>query len=134
MAKEIEWPDAERRRQLAGKEPFFYGCIGFIDGTLLRIHRPSNIGEHLSRRYYTRRKKIYGFNNTIAVDHDGLIIYIDPGYAGSYHDITILRQSELYRNWRDYFTVGEQDYFEYLLGDRKYDRGVPFINSESVLR
>lgn len=120
MAKEIEWPIIERRRDLARKEPFFYGCIGFIDGTLVKIHRPTNISEHLSRRYYTRRKKIYGFNNTIAVDHDGLIIYIDPGYAGSYHDITILRQSDLYRNWRNYFTVDEGEYFEYLLGDRKY--------------
>jgi hypothetical protein len=118
MSNEMQWPNQQRRRELVRREPFFYGGIGFIDGTLVKIHRPSNINEHLSRRYYTRRKKIYGFNNTIAVDHDGLIIYVDPGYGGSYQDITILKQSDLYRNWRDYFTVGEENYFEYLLGDR----------------
>jgi len=62
-------------------------------------------------------------NNTIVVDHDGLIIYIDPGYPGSYHDVSILRESELYKDWRQYFTREHRedgnDYAEYLLGDRK---------------
>ena len=62
MAKEIEWPTPQRRRELSRRDPLFYGAIGFIDGTLVKIHRPSDVCETLSRRYYTRRKKIYGFN------------------------------------------------------------------------
>jgi hypothetical protein len=37
---------------------------------------------------------MYAFNNTVVIDHDGLFIYIDPGYPGSFHDVNCLRQSE----------------------------------------
>ncbi|CAK5164851.1 unnamed protein product, partial [Aphanomyces euteiches] len=56
---------------------------------------------------------------TVVVDHNGLFIYEDNGYPGKYHDVNILRQSNLYKRWRDYFTI-EDDYFEYLLGDPGY--------------
>ena len=60
---------------------------------------------------------MYCFNNTVVVDHDGLFIYVDAGYPGSFHDISILKASCLYKNWRNYFTH-ELEYFEYVLGDR----------------
>ena len=41
-SEEIEWPDAEQRRELGRQIPAFPGCIGFIDGTLVRIRRPHN--------------------------------------------------------------------------------------------
>jgi hypothetical protein len=104
---------------LKTREPLFYGCLGFIDGTLVKIQRPSDLDVSMERRFYTGRKKIYAFNNTIVVDHDGLIIYLDPGYPGSFHDVTILRQSHLFHNWRQYFHRDE-DSFEYLMGDRKH--------------
>ena len=92
---EIEWPDANRRRALARTEPRFRGCIGIIDGTLCKINRPYTANASRQQRarlsrYFNGRKKIYAFNNTIVVDHEGFIIYADPGYI-----------------------------FEYLLGDRK---------------
>lgn len=117
LADELQWPDAARRAELAEREPFFYGCIGFIDGTLVRINRPA-MRNSLSSRYYTKRKKLYAFNNTIVVDHDGFIIYIDAGWAGSFHDVRILQESHLHKNWRDYFTRLDE-YIEFLLGDRK---------------
>jgi len=65
-------------------------------------------------------------NNTIIMDHHGLFIYIDIGYHGSYHDVTILRHSSVYKNWHQYFTHGD-DYFEYLLGDPCYINEEMFI-------
>lgn len=121
MEDEVSWPDTNRRRELAVREPLFYGCIGFIDGTLVRIQRPQLEAQY-AERYYTRRKKTYAMNNTIVIDHDGLIIYVDPGYPGSYHDVSILRESDLFKNWRRYFTREHEegrDYAEFLLGDRK---------------
>ena len=56
---------------------------------------------------------------SVIVDHNGLIIYQDNGYPGKYHDVNILRQSALYSNWKQYFTV-KSEYFEYLLGDPGY--------------
>lgn len=55
----------------------------------------------------------------MVVDHNGLFIFIDPGFPGSYHDVTILRQSILLQNWRDFFEHTEE-YFEYVLGDPGY--------------
>ena len=63
---------------------------------------------------------MYCFNSTVVMDHDGLFIYIDPGYPGSFHDISILKASDLYKNWRNFFTR-EYAYFEYVLGDHKVD-------------
>lgn len=114
---ELRWPGAEDRARLASRLPAFPGCVGFIDGTLVEIRRPKDIGIH--RRYFNGRKKIYCLNSTVVVDHDGLFIFVDPGYPGSYHDVNILRQSSLYRNWRQHFEHRD-DYFEYLLGDPGY--------------
>ena len=96
----------------------FYGCLGFIDGTLIKNSDPVTSTSLTNAGFILAVYKIYAFNNTIVVDHDGLIIYLDPGYPGCYHDITILRQSDLFHNWRDYFQH-DDDAFEYVMGDRK---------------
>lgn len=114
---EIQWPDPNRRRNLASRIPTMPGCIGFIDGTLCRIRRPKSRDHGL---YYNRRKRGYFFNNIVVIDHDGLFIYVEPGYAGSFH---CLRNSELHRDWRNRFTrteTADGSYFEYLLGDPGY--------------
>jgi hypothetical protein len=61
----------------------------------------------------------------VIIDLDGLFIFVDPSYAGSFHDVNCLRQSHLHRNWRNYFThenggQGTNPYFEYILGDPGY--------------
>jgi hypothetical protein len=53
----------------------FYGCIGFIDGTLVRLHRPK-IKSELAERYYTRRKKMYAMNNTLVIDRLSMSIRV----------------------------------------------------------
>ena len=50
---------------------------------------------------------------------NGLFIYVDIGYPGKFHDVNILRSSELFKQWRNFFTH-DDDYFEYLLGDPGY--------------
>jgi hypothetical protein len=121
LHKEIQWPDRDRRRELGARIATMPGCIGFVDGTLCRIRRPKR-PDH--GRYYNRRKRGYFFNNIVVIDHDGLFIYVEPGYAGSFHDVNCLRNSELHRTWRQRFTRRENvdggRYFEYLLGDPGY--------------
>jgi DDE superfamily endonuclease len=65
-------------------------------------------------------------NSTVIVDHDGLFIYVDPWYPGSFHDVTILRLSELCTSWRDYFTHNDE-YIEYLSGDPGYSGADMFV-------
>ena len=114
---EIRWPDAAERSRLGTRIPEFPGCIGFIDGTLCKIRRPHN--DDMATVWFNGRKKIYAVNNTVIIDHDGLFIYVDCGYPGSFHDVNILRQSELHRNWRLYFRH-DDNAREYVLGDPGY--------------
>lgn len=62
---------------------------------------------------------MYCLNSSALVDHDGLFIFIDLGYLGSYHDVTILKELAIDKNWRQLFT-NEEQYFEYVLGDQGY--------------
>jgi hypothetical protein len=65
-------------------------------------------------------------DSTVVVDHDGLFIFIDPGFPGFYREITVIRHSLLYENWREYFTQNDE-YTEYLLGDPDYNEVDMFI-------
>jgi hypothetical protein len=69
---------------------------------------------------------MYSMNNTVVVDHDGLFIHVNPGYPGSYHNVNILRQSNIYIHWRECFTQNDNIH-EYLLGDPGYSGEDMFI-------
>ena len=101
MHEEVQWPDAERRRELGRRISAFPGCTGFIDGTLVIIRRPHDNKVDLQRLYFNGRKKIHCMNNTVVVDHDGLFIFVDSGYPGAVHDVTMLHQSILHQRWRE---------------------------------
>ena len=85
----------------------------------MKIRRPWKNPEH--GKWFNRRKKMYCMNNVVIVDHHGLFIYVDPGYPGSFHDVSCLRASDMYTAWRDYFTHDDTNqYFKYILGDSGY--------------
>jgi hypothetical protein len=42
---------------------------------------------------------MYYMNNMLVLDHHGLFIYLNNGYHGSFHDVNILCESNLYKNW-----------------------------------
>jgi hypothetical protein len=117
LSEEIRWPSETERFQLGKRIAQFSGYVGLIDWTLYKIRR--SYKDPNNRRWFNGRKKIYSVNNTVVVDHDGLFTYVDPDYCGSFHDVNILRNSSLLKNWREYF-VHNDDYFEYLLGDPGY--------------
>ncbi len=95
----------------------FEGCIGFIDGTFVKIRMPWNNPTHWS--WFNGWKKMYCMNNTMVVNHHGLFIYLDLGYLGLFHDMNILWQLDIHMNWCQHF-VHTNAYFEYLLGNLKY--------------
>lgn len=88
-------PDSYEREKLGQQHPTFEGYIGFIDDTLVKIRRPYNDPNH---SWFFNNKKIYSINNKMVVNHNGLFIYIDHGYPGSFHDVTWLRASPLDKN------------------------------------
>jgi hypothetical protein len=66
----------------------FQGCIGLINGTLVKIHKPWNDGAH--KVWFNGHKNIYSMNNSVVANHRSLFIYLDSKYPSSYHDVTIL--------------------------------------------
>ena len=124
LCDEMKWPSVDERVEAASHAHEFPGCIGIIDGTLVKIRRPWRDENH--GRYFNGRKKMYCINNLVVVDHFGLFIYVEAGFPGAYHDINVLRRSELAANWRDFFTHRD-DYFEYILGDPGYQGLEAFV-------
>jgi hypothetical protein len=49
----------------------------------------------------------------------GLSIYFHNKYLGSFHDVNILHELHLYKNWHHFF-VHIDEYIEYLLKDPNY--------------
>lgn len=62
---------------------------------------------------------MYCMNSTILVDHHGLFIFVDAGYPRLFHDVMILKNSMVKRNWRTLFS-NTNEYSEYVLGDHGY--------------
>jgi hypothetical protein len=80
----------------------------------IKIHKSWNDVAH--KVWFNGHKVIYSMNNIImVVDYQGLFIYLNFGQLGSYHDITILCQFELHKNWCPLF-LHDDSYFEYLWG------------------
>ena len=88
LRDEIRWLDVMERLTLASMVPGFPGCIGIIDGMLVKIRRSWKNPDH--GKWFNGPKKMYCMNNVVIVDHHNLFIYIDSSYPGSFHDISCL--------------------------------------------
>ena len=89
LRNEIKWLDVIKRQALASMVSSFSGCIGIIDGTLVKICRPWKNPNY--SKWFNDHKKMYCMNNVVIGDHHGLSIYIDSSYPGSFHDVSYLR-------------------------------------------
>ena len=115
LRDEIKWPNATKRQALASMVLSFLGCIGIIDGTLIKIYRPWKNRDHA--KWFNGRKKMYCMNNIVIVDHHDLFISVDFNYQRSFHDVSCLRASEMHGTWDEHFAHNDMDqYFEYVLG------------------
>lgn len=60
LKEELKWPDETERQALTVSLPDFEGCIGFIDGTLIEIPRPSAESRADQQQlWYNGRKAMY---------------------------------------------------------------------------
>ncbi|KAA1479949.1 hypothetical protein DENSPDRAFT_742836, partial [Dentipellis sp. KUC8613] len=79
------------------------GCIGMLDGTLIQLTEPPS----LSAATYFCRKKFAAINVQAIVDHLRRFISFDLGWPGSVPDVSIWKQSHIWRNRGEYFQDGE---------------------------
>ncbi|KAL3699429.1 hypothetical protein R1sor_017451 [Riccia sorocarpa] len=111
---EIAWPDRQEQAvNSALAELGFPGCIGLVDGTLVKLsQRPRDDGET-----YFDRKSNYSMNVQDICDQHKRVIYFFAGMPGTCHDLTCLRRSSL---WGCLGSALLFDNGQYLLGDSGY--------------
>ncbi|XP_043469299.1 putative nuclease HARBI1 [Leptopilina heterotoma] len=88
----------------------FPGVVGAIDGTHIRIDRPSE-----DKDSYINRKQYFSIHMQGVVDHNKKIIDICVGYPGSVHDARVFRESIISTKLEDF--CGDDGY---ILGDTAY--------------
>ncbi|KAL1501014.1 hypothetical protein ABEB36_006419 [Hypothenemus hampei] len=109
-ANVITWPnDFEKVEIQTHFENSMPGVIGLIDGTHIRIDKPTEDADS-----YLNRKHYYSIQAQMVCDHQKKIRDIFVGYPGSVHDSRVFRRSPLCE------TLPEKCRDSFLLGDSGY--------------
>mmetsp|Transcript_14354 Transcript_14354/g.21806 ORF Transcript_14354/g.21806 Transcript_14354/m.21806 type:complete len:463 (+) Transcript_14354:336-1724(+) len=99
------------------------GCVGAIDGLLIKIRRPSNKDSSNVKKFYCR-KSFYALNMQAIVDADGRFLACDISCAGSANDVVAWSYMKEYEDMEEkklmpigYFIIGDAAYgnTEYLV-------------------
>lgn len=90
-------------------------CVGFIDGTALRVSRPGNC---LQRSIYSGHKRVHCIKFQSVTTPDGLIFNLFGPVEGRRHDMTLYHQSGMDGHLRDTLVVDGEQY--YLYADAAY--------------
>lgn len=108
------WPDVEEKAIIKHRIEDKFGfpsCIGFIDGTLLKLYAAPK----WSRSCFYSRKSFYAVSAQVVCDDHKRIRDFFTGYAGSAHDMRVYNGSQLCKKSSRYFPGDE-----YLLADSAY--------------
>ena len=113
----VTWPNEDEREIIAArnfKRWNIPGCIGAVDGTLIRIK-----GYQPNKADLNTRKSHYGFNLVLISDDCGLIRYCITGSCGSLSDSDVLDDSDLFRSIEDKFLNSQkQSHNYYIISDK----------------
>ncbi|XP_066593212.1 uncharacterized protein [Prorops nasuta] len=111
----IKWSNEERQLRISEgyRRRNFTGVIGCIDGSHILIKRPKSNGNS----YVNRKGNAYLLLQGIC-DHQMVFTDIYAGEAGSLHDYTLYKRSDIYKSIKN----GQAIFFResYLLGDLAY--------------
>jgi hypothetical protein len=87
----VQLPDPRHlspRVELDPKLHQFNGCLGAIDGTLIRAHIPIE-----KQKRFWSRKGLISQNVFLVVSFEGLYLYVLAGAEGSFHDASVFLQA-----------------------------------------
>ncbi|KAJ4437797.1 putative nuclease HARBI1 [Periplaneta americana] len=107
----ISWPTPAEKNEIERnfRENGFPGVIGVIDGSHIKIDKPSNDPDS-----YLNRKHFHSIQLQVVCDHQRRIRDIFVGFPGSVHDSRVFRVSPLAN------TLQEKCQDHYILGDSGY--------------
>lgn len=86
---------------------------------------PPFIREWQPQSLVSRQGKNVLYELTLLVDHEGLFIFVNGGYLGLFHDVTILKNSWVEEHWRELFTNNDVLLQKNNLGTK----GIPALRS-----
>jgi hypothetical protein len=104
---------ADRSRNL------FSGCIGALDGWIVKIKKPSKRDEVKDPKSFYSRKGFYGISVQAIVDSKKRVIFRSIESRGAEHDSTAFKRTGLYKwimdHWdmlksKRYFFIGDSAY------------------------
>ncbi|KAJ8911490.1 hypothetical protein NQ315_010862 [Exocentrus adspersus] len=107
----IRWPDLNEKQEIERhfREKGFPGVIGAIDGSHVKLDKPSRDPES-----YYNRKKYFSIHMQAVCDHKRRIRSIFVGFPGSVHDARVFARSSLANTLAakcgDYFILGDSAY------------------------
>lgn len=100
------------------KSEVMKNCIGFIDGTVIKVARPSK--NELQKSCYNGHKRSHALKFQALTLPDGLAIHVGGIEEGRRHDITLWRRSSLEDQLRDILVIDNIQFKIY--GDSAYIR------------
>lgn len=110
----VLWPDAARRRDIEAYMLETYrlpGCIGFIDGSHVILHKTPSFSIEKNATFWSRKKR-YGLLVLAVCDHQKRFTYVQTGHFSSATDFRAQQTSALVQNPANLF-----DDEQYVLGD-----------------
>lgn len=114
FAEVVAWPGPMRRLEI---ETFFAdkyripGCVGFIDGSHIILHKSPSFGIEKNAKFWSRKKR-YGLLILAVCDEKKRFTYLQTGHYASANDFRAQRSSAIAHKPLELFS-GEQ----YVLGD-----------------
>ena len=116
--------DDERMRAVANdfadrSRNLFSGCIGALDGWIVKIKKPSKRDEVKDPKSFYSRKGFYGISVQAIVDSKKRVIFRSIESRGAEHDSTAFKRTGLYKwimdHWdmlksKRYFFIGDSAY------------------------
>ncbi|KAJ8934262.1 hypothetical protein NQ314_013484 [Rhamnusium bicolor] len=107
----IKWPTLEEKNEIERhfRQNGFPGVLGVIDGTHIKIDKPSDDPDS-----YINRKGFYSIQVQLLCDHQMKIRDVFIGYPESVHDSRVFRSSPLCQS------LPEKCHDLYILGDSGY--------------
>lgn len=108
----LYWPgEAERAQLVLETKDELPGCVGYIDGTEIRLAEAPTKNHEL---YFSRQRQ-YAIKVQAVCDHNLAIRQVTIGYPGSVHDAKIFSNCPLAKHPERYLSYGQ-----FLAGDSAY--------------
>lgn len=111
---EIEIETASEGFQSVSSHGVIDGCVGVLDGLLVRIQTPSSTETGNVKSYFSGHYQDYGINVQAACDHLCRFISVTVSAPGGANDITAFRKTLLSEKVKK-FPIGR-----YIIGDNAY--------------